>query len=173
MRIAAGRPPLEEGIMKAKALAQFQFLHRVAVHWRQTFFFFFGRAGSLLLHAGFLSCGKWRLLFNWHSHCSAFSCCGAQTLGCVGSVVTTHGLWRIWASVVVCTGLVVPQHVGSFQTRDQTCVPCIGRWTLNHCTTREVPKLNFWLKISWKEILRPRWHHWRILPIFKEELTSI
>ena len=30
MRIAAGRPPLEEGIMKAKALAQFQFLHRVA-----------------------------------------------------------------------------------------------------------------------------------------------
>ena len=23
--------------------------------------------------------------------------------------------------------------------RDQTCVPCIGRWILNHWTTREVP----------------------------------
>ena len=23
--------------------------------------------------------------------------------------------------------------------RAQTCVPCIGRWILNHCATREVP----------------------------------
>ena len=30
-------------------------------------------------------------------------------------------------------------HVGSSQTRAQICVPCIGRWILNHCTTREVP----------------------------------
>ena len=25
----------------------------------------------------------------------------------------------------------------SSPTRDQTCVPCIGRWILNHWTTRE------------------------------------
>ena len=25
-------------------------------------------------------------------------------------------------------------------TRDQTCVPCIGRWILNHWTIREVPQ---------------------------------
>ena len=37
------------------------------------------------------------------------------------------------------TGLVAPQHVGSSQTRAQTRVPCIGRWILNHCATREVP----------------------------------
>ena len=37
-------------------------------------------------------------------------------------------------------GLVAPWHVGSSQTRDQTCVPCIGRWILNHCATREVPE---------------------------------
>ena len=35
-------------------------------------------------------------------------------------------------------GLVALQHVGSSQTRDQTCVPCIGR-ILNHRTTRETP----------------------------------
>ena len=31
--------------------------------------------------------------------------------------------------------------MGSSQTRDQTRVPCIGRWILNHCTTREVPRM--------------------------------
>ena len=36
-------------------------------------------------------------------------------------------------------GLVVPRHMGSFQTRDQTHVLCIGRQILNHWTIREVP----------------------------------
>ena len=31
------------------------------------------------------------------------------------------------------------QNVGSSWTRDQTRVPCTGRWILNHWTTREVP----------------------------------
>ena len=46
-------------------------------------------------------------------------------------------------------------------TRDQTCTPCIGRWSLNHWTTREVPRgcvlqklflkqRGFWLKNSRK-----------------------
>ena len=35
-------------------------------------------------------------------------------------------------------GLAAPRQVGSSQTRDRTCVPCTGRWILNHCTTREV-----------------------------------
>ena len=29
----------------------------------------------------------------------------------------------------------------SSPTRDQTCIPCIGRWSLNHWTTREVLKM--------------------------------
>ena len=29
-------------------------------------------------------------------------------------------------------GSVVPQHVGSFRTRDWTSVPCVARWVLNH-----------------------------------------
>ena len=40
-----------------------------------------------------------------------------------------------------CTGLVALWHVGSSWTRDRTRVPCIGRWTLNHCTTREALQL--------------------------------
>ena len=36
-------------------------------------------------------------------------------------------------------GLVAPWHVGSSRTRALSCVSCIGRRTLDHCTTREVP----------------------------------
>ena len=35
-------------------------------------------------------------------------------------------------------GLAALQHVGFSQIRDQTHVPCIGRWILNHWITREV-----------------------------------
>ena len=38
-------------------------------------------------------------------------------------------------------GLVAPRHVGSSRTRARTRVPCIERRILNHCTTREVPKV--------------------------------
>ena len=37
------------------------------------------------------------------------------------------------------TGLVAPRHLGSSWARARTRVPCIGRWILNHCATREVP----------------------------------
>ena len=40
-------------------------------------------------------------------------------------------------------GLVAPRYVGSSRTRERTCVPCIGRRILNHCTTKEVPRLPF------------------------------
>ena len=62
------------------------------------------------------SCQKWRLLYSWGvraSHFSGFSSCS--------------------------TGLAVLQHVESSWTRNQTHVPCIGRWILISCTTREVP----------------------------------
>ena len=41
---------------------------------------------------------------------------------------------------IVGTLLVASQFVGSCsQTRDQTCIPYVGRWILNHWTTSEVP----------------------------------
>ena len=40
-------------------------------------------------------------------------------------------------------GLAAPQHVESSQTRDQTRIPCIGRWILIHCSTGEVQRCVF------------------------------
>ena len=40
-------------------------------------------------------------------------------------------------------GTAAPQHVESSQTRDGTRVPCLGRWILNHWTTREVLSPSF------------------------------
>ena len=51
------------------------------------------------------------------------------------------------------TSSVAPLHVESSWTRDGTHVPCIGRWILNHWTSREVlrclvkEKGIFWLSI--------------------------
>ena len=47
-----------------------------------------------------------------------------QQLRLPGPRVQTQQLW--------CTGPVALWHVGSFQTRDQTCVPCSGRQSLIH-----------------------------------------
>ena len=41
------------------------------------------------------------------------------------------------------------RHLGSL-TRDQPCTPCIGRQSLNHWTTREVPSI---LKQSFDPLL--------------------
>ena len=35
-------------------------------------------------------------------------------------------------------GLVALRHVESSQTKDQTSVPCIDKWILNHWTTKKV-----------------------------------
>ena len=40
-------------------------------------------------------------------------------------------------------GLVTPEHVDSSQTRDRTCVPCIGRQILSHWTARKAPNTCF------------------------------
>ena len=53
--------------------------------------------------------------------------------------VVEHGFT---GSVVAGCGLLLLalRHVGSqLPTRDQTCIRFIGRWSLNHWTTREVP----------------------------------
>ena len=75
---------------------------------------------------------RWLLLLrSTGSRCTSFSSCGtqAQQLWLTGSRAQAQQLWR--------TGLVAPQHVGSSWTRARTRVPCIGRWILNCCATRE------------------------------------
>ena len=71
----------------------------------------------------------------WASHCRGLSCCGAQAPD-----AQAQQLWL--------TGLVAPRHVGSFQTRARTRVPCIGRRIPNHCATREAPMAHFLNELS-------------------------
>ena len=75
----------------------------------------------------FSSCGKVGLLSSWGvwaSHWGGFSYWGAHVLGCTGFSTCGVSLVGLW-------------YVVSSWTRDWTCVPCIGRWILNHWTTRE------------------------------------
>ena len=99
-------------------------------------------------------------------HCcaKAFSICGERGLLfvvvrrlfiAVASLIVEHSLQarglqqlqhvgsRAQAQEFRCTGLVAPQHVGSSRTRARTRVPCIERWILNHCATREVLHIFF------------------------------
>ena len=63
--------------------------------------------------------------------------CGLQSLWLAGSRAKAQWFWHI--------GLVSPRHVGSSQSRDQSGVPCIARWILNHWTTREALLLySYW-----------------------------
>ena len=81
---------------------------------------------------------RWLLLLrSTGSRRVGFSTCStwARQLWLAGSRVQAQQLW--------CTGLVAPQHVGSSRTRARTLVPCIGRWILNHCATREVQAHSF------------------------------
>ena len=76
----------------------------------------------------FSRCGKKGLLSGSDAQaslCDGFSCCGAQA----------SLPWR---------------HVGSPRVKDQTCVPCIGRWLLNHGATMEVLLLSFKSMSSWQ-----------------------
>ena len=51
------------------------------------------------------------------------------------SVVVAQQLWS--------TDLIAPWQVGSSQSKDWTRVPCIDRWILMHCTTREIQGILF------------------------------
>ena len=59
------------------------------------------------------------------------------------SPVAEHPALGTQAQRLWCMGLVAPSHVGSSWTGDQTCVPCTGRWILNHWATREAPVITF------------------------------
>ena len=105
-------------------------LHQVFVAARGLSLVASNRGYSSLWCAGFSL--QWLILLqSTGSRCAGFSSCGmwAQELWHSGSRMQAQQLW--------CKGLVAPQHVGSSQTRARTRVPCIGRWILNHCTTRE------------------------------------
>ncbi|XP_032484566.1 isochorismatase domain-containing protein 1 isoform X4 [Phocoena sinus] len=59
--------------------------------------------------------------------------CGLSRYGAQAPDVQAQRPWL--------TGPAAPRHVGSSQTGARTHVPCISRWTPNHCATREAWKL--------------------------------
>ena len=104
--------------------------------------FNFGCTGSLLLHGSFSSCGEQSLLSI--NSCVSFS---LQWLLLLQSTALGHSLnsCGTWAQQLWAVGLVAPQYVGSFGTRDQTHVPCIGSQDslpLNHQGSLDSPFLN-------------------------------
>ena len=97
------------------------------------YLFIYGCVGSSFLCEGFLQLWQVGATLHrsaWASHYHSLSCCGAQAPD-----AQAQQLWL--------TGLAAPRHMGSSQTRARTRVPCIGRQTLNHCTTREAPIFRF------------------------------
>ena len=84
----------------------------------------------MLLGAGSLSGWLWRAGSVLQSLCAGFSLWRLGWLWSAGSRLLGLWLWHM--------GSVVPRRVGSSQTRDGTCVPCLGRQILSHWTTREV-----------------------------------
>ena len=92
-----------------------------------TYLFIYGCVGSSFLCKGFLQLrqvGATPHRDVQASHYRGLSCCGAQAPD-----TQAQQLWY--------TGLVVPRHLGSSQTRARTRVPCIGRQIPNNCATRE------------------------------------
>ena len=85
------------------------------------------------------------LLCSTGSRHVGFSSCGtqAQQLWHEGSRAQAQQLWH--------TGLVAPQHVGSSRTRARTCVPCIGRWILNHYAIRKSLMAMFLKEKNWDQ----------------------
>lgn len=67
---------------------------------------------------------------------------------------------RAQAQLLCYTGLVATQHVESSQTGDQTSVPCIAWWILNHRTMGEVPRSvsSYWV-LYWYQMV----HVWECL----------
>ena len=66
-------------------------------------------------------------------HLGGFSCCRAWSLGQAGFSSCGKRTQQLWHM-----DFAPPRHMESSQTRDRTCFSCIGRWILNHWTTREV-----------------------------------
>ena len=108
------------------------------------YLFIFGCVGSSFLCEGFLQLGRARAILHRRvraSHCRGLSRCGAQAPD-----AQAQYLWL--------TGLVAPWHVGSYQTRARTRVPCIGRQILNHCATREALPLFLYMCVHLKNMAK-------------------
>ena len=122
------------------------------------YLFIYGCVGSSSLCEGFLQlrqAGATPHRGARAPHYCSLSRCGAQAPD-----TQAQQLWL--------TGPFAPRHVGSSQTRARTCVPCIGRQTLNHCATREVPFVYFCFYFHYSR----RWIKKDVARIYVKECSS-
>ena len=108
---------------------------------------------SLCLHCctqSFSSCGEQELFFVAQaSHCGGFSCCrhslwvhGLQQLWLMGSRAQAQQLWYM--------DLVAQWHVGLYQIRDLTRVPCVGRQIIHRTPGKsQCRALTYRFALSW------------------------
>ena len=111
----------------------FLFIH-FCLHW----VFVAARGPSLVVASGgysLLQCAGfslwWLLLFlSKDSRCVGFSSCAQGLSSCGARAQLLRGMWDLPGPGI------------------KPVVPCIGRWILNHCSTREVPMCLFELWYS-------------------------
>ena len=116
------------------------------------FYLFIYLFGSSLLHAGLslvVASGGHASLRCGASHCGGFSLRSAGFSSCR---MRAQQLWR-------STGLAAPRHVGSSRTRARTHIPCTGRRILNHCATREVPRVLYFFTLLYFPFYMVRTFH--------------
>ena len=76
------------------------------------------------------------------SHFDGFSCCGAKALGSGALVVAAHGFssfgsWALERGLSSCDAWAQLLPGMWNLSKDPARGPCVGRWTVIHCTTRE------------------------------------
>ena len=111
------------------------------IYYLFNYLFIFGCVGSWLRHAGsFIAARRLFIVV-----CGLLSSCGVWAPEHMGSVVVAYRL----SNCCMQAKLLHSMWDLSSLTRDQTRVLCIGRWILNHWTTREVPGPRV-LRLLWR-----------------------
>ena len=105
-------------------------LHKYGWNFRKCLFALMLMFESTLNCTGSLYCFLFFLIYYYYLVALGLCCCMRAFSRCRAHA---HYLWP--------EGLAASKHMGSSWTRDQTHVPCIGRWILNYKTTREAPKI--------------------------------
>ena len=105
------------------------------------FIFIFGCGGSSLLHTGFLQLQRVGLLLV--VVCRLLIAVASLLLQSTGSGCAGFSACSMRPQQLRLMGLVASWHVGNSGTRDQTRVPFIAWWLVNHWTTRKVPTYGF------------------------------
>ena len=104
------------------AVKQFAYFNNVFIYFKKYLFIYLsGCVGSQLRHAGSLL-----------RYAAFFIVVRGLLSSCGTRAQLPHSMWNL-----------------SSPTRDQTRVPCIVRWILNHWTTREVPQTVYLIPQSW------------------------